>query len=134
MKTHEGDRYFKCNQCDFATVSLRQFDIHHHMMHTGEQPYKCDGCKLAYKSKRQLMRHRRQYHFEELTSEELTELQDAGDDESEDDECAACLKIYERYQHHGDCLDTTSEGQVKEEEDNEGKLAVEEISCIFNDI
>ena len=46
LKTHNGERTNKCNQCDFASSyasALRR----HLKNHSGEKPYKCNQCDYA---------------------------------------------------------------------------------------
>lgn len=107
MKTHEGEKCFKCNLCDYAALTPRHLQVHQ-MTHSGEKPFKCDECPLAFRQRQLLIRHRTHYHFSQL---KMGEEQEEGDEEEQ--ECAACLKIYEKYKN------VSAENQPTEDE-NEG--------------
>lgn len=46
MKTHEGERCFKCEQCDYAAMSLRHLEAHN-LTHTGMLSMKIFTCTLS---------------------------------------------------------------------------------------
>ena len=46
LKSHSGEKSFKCNQCDSAYVRASALRVHR-KIHIGEKSYKCDQCDFA---------------------------------------------------------------------------------------
>ena len=62
-KTHPGEKSFKFNQCDFA--SLHSDDLRRHLKtHTGEKLYKCNQCNYASVILGNLRRHLKTHSVE----------------------------------------------------------------------
>ena len=47
LKTHEGEKCFKCELCPYAALSQRHLESHI-LTHTGEKPFQCDECELNF--------------------------------------------------------------------------------------
>ena len=56
LKTHAGEKYCQCKQCeqDFSVNS--KLDIHMRI-HTGEKPYQCRHCGKAFLVNKRVNRH-----------------------------------------------------------------------------
>ena len=102
MKSHEGEKCFKCDLCDYAGVSYRHLEAHL-LTHSGDKPYECDQCDMAFRHRQLLRRHKNTYH-----NPTFIEVK-------EDQECSACLKLFEKQK------DVVGDSQQSEEEDSEGK-------------
>ena len=61
MKTHTGERPYKCNMCT-RSFSLSGNLKRHLRTHTGEKPYKCDVCSRAFSQYDGLRQHKL-FHF-----------------------------------------------------------------------
>lgn len=107
-KTHEGEKCYKCDECDYAACSQRHLESHI-LTHSGEKPFECDECDHAFRQKQLLRRHKNHHH----TSDYQPPMPR---DKSHD--CSACDKSYAHKgnlmrhmaQHGGDLSedDTTS--------------------------
>ncbi|KAI1700458.1 zinc-finger double domain-containing protein [Ditylenchus destructor] len=56
MRTHAGDKRFKCETCEYATNWRSTLSIHERI-HSGEKPYKCRICNYASAYRPHLSRH-----------------------------------------------------------------------------
>ena len=107
-KTHEGEKCYKCDECDYAACSQRHLESHI-LTHSGEKPFECDECDHAFRQKQLLRRHKNHHHTSDYQPP-------APRDKSHD--CSACDKSYAHKgnlmrhmaQHGGDLSedDTTS--------------------------
>ena len=61
IKTHEGEKCFKCELCPYAALSQRHLESHL-LTHTGEKPFECDECELSFRQRQLLKRHKNLYH------------------------------------------------------------------------
>lgn len=61
IKTHEGEKCFRCNVCPYASISLRHLESHM-LIHTDQKPFTCEICTLAFRQKQLLKRHINLYH------------------------------------------------------------------------
>ena len=46
LKTHSGEKSYKCNQCDFASIEAHNLR-NHLKAHSGEKSNKCNQCEFA---------------------------------------------------------------------------------------
>lgn len=60
-KTHEGEKSYKCDECDYAACSQRHLESHI-LTHSGEKPFECDECDHAFRQKQLLKRHKNHHH------------------------------------------------------------------------
>lgn len=60
IKSHEGEKCYKCPVCDYAAISSRSLDAH--MLTHSVKPYECKDCDLAFRQKMLLKKHAYSYH------------------------------------------------------------------------
>ncbi|KAG7465882.1 hypothetical protein MATL_G00158430 [Megalops atlanticus] len=60
MKTHNGEKPYRCQHCAYASAQLVNLQ-RHVRTHTGEKPYKCQHCAFACNSLGNLKRHQRMH-------------------------------------------------------------------------
>ena len=71
LKTHSGEKSFKCNQCDFASVQAG--DLRRHLKtHSGEKSNKCNQCDYASSHAGHLSQHLK--HTVHCSGEKLNKL------------------------------------------------------------
>ncbi|KAM4041606.1 zinc finger protein 513 [Anomaloglossus baeobatrachus] len=58
MKTHNGEKPFRCPHCLYASAQLVNLK-RHLRTHTGEKPFRCDHCSFSCSSPGNLKRHQR---------------------------------------------------------------------------
>ncbi|OCT81615.1 zinc finger protein 513 [Xenopus laevis] len=58
MKTHNGEKPFRCPDCLYASAQLVNLK-RHLRTHTGEKPFRCDHCGFSCSSPGNLKRHQR---------------------------------------------------------------------------
>ena len=61
IKSHEGEKGYKCAVCDFAANSQRSLDSHM-FLHSGIKGFECKECDLTFRQKQLLKRHTYLYH------------------------------------------------------------------------
>ncbi|XP_061400088.1 transcriptional repressor CTCFL [Musca vetustissima] len=61
VKTHEGEKCFRCTYCPFASISQRHLDTHM-LIHTDSKPFVCELCQQCFRQKQLLSRHMKVYH------------------------------------------------------------------------
>lgn len=67
LKTHDGEKCFKCDLCPYASISARHLESHL-LIHTDQKPYQCDQCDQAFRQKQLLKRHYNLYHNQEYVA------------------------------------------------------------------
>ena len=63
MKTHNGEKVYSCNQCDFV-LSHESTLKRHKKIHSGERDHKCSHCGLAFSRAETLGTHMRKHRAE----------------------------------------------------------------------
>lgn len=61
QKSHEGEKCFKCDLCNYSSVSQRHLESHM-LIHTDQKPFNCDECDQSFRQKQLLKRHKNLYH------------------------------------------------------------------------
>ncbi|CAL8407013.1 unnamed protein product [Arctogadus glacialis] len=56
MRTHSGEKSYRCDQC-MRHFSVKTLLKRHMMTHSGEKPYKCDQCTMRFSRNSQLKIH-----------------------------------------------------------------------------
>jgi uncharacterized Zn-finger protein len=59
MRTHTGEKPYKCPECDKAYSESRTLKVHIATTHTGERPHKCLHCDATFADPKILKRHMR---------------------------------------------------------------------------
>uniref|UniRef100_H3BHN7 Zinc finger protein 408 n=1 Tax=Latimeria chalumnae TaxID=7897 RepID=H3BHN7_LATCH len=65
---HQGERPFKCKQCDKAYGTKRDLR-EHEVLHTGERPFECDECGKTFARRPSLRIHKKIHRMKELNLE-----------------------------------------------------------------
>ena len=64
LRTHTGDKPFKCTLCDYAAAKNGNL-MDHMRRHNGKKPHKCSKCDYSAVTSSELKRHFRSRHAEE---------------------------------------------------------------------
>ena len=86
MRTHTGEKSFKCGECSFA--SKYPHVLRSHMLtHTGDEPFKCSECSFATSRPSDLTKHKRRAHVDSAAQPASAPVsavvQDAHDDDDD---------------------------------------------------
>ena len=91
LKSHEGEKCFKCDLCNYASVSARHLESHM-LIHTDQKPFQCDECDQSFRQKQLLKRHKNLYHNPEYVAPQPKE---------KTHECSSCSKSF---RHKGNLM------------------------------
>ena len=61
IRSHTGERPYKCDQCEYAAVTSGNLK-EHYRTHTGEKPFKCPHCDYACRARGNLNNHIKNRH------------------------------------------------------------------------
>ncbi|KAH8370657.1 hypothetical protein KR093_004539 [Drosophila rubida] len=86
LKTHDGEKCYRCTLCSYASVSQRHLDSHMHI-HTDSKPFKCDLCPQAFRQRQLLRRHRNLLHDDDYKQPEPREKLHS---------CPTCSRVFYR--------------------------------------
>ncbi|XP_020817125.1 transcriptional repressor CTCF [Drosophila serrata] len=56
VKSHEGEKCYRCSLCSYASVTQRHLDSHM-LVHLDEKPFQCEHCPMAFRQRQLLRRH-----------------------------------------------------------------------------
>ncbi|KAH8333347.1 hypothetical protein KR067_006452 [Drosophila pandora] len=56
VKSHEGEKCYRCDFCPYASVTKRHLDSHL-LIHMDEKPFQCDQCPQSFRQRQLLRRH-----------------------------------------------------------------------------
>ncbi|XP_017036103.1 transcriptional repressor CTCF [Drosophila kikkawai] len=56
VKSHEGEKCYRCSLCSYASVTQRHLDSHM-LIHLDEKPFQCEHCPMAFRQRQLLRRH-----------------------------------------------------------------------------
>ncbi|KAL0169573.1 hypothetical protein M9458_034169, partial [Cirrhinus mrigala] len=132
MKTHSGEKPYKCPQCNYASAHFDNLK-RHHRVHTGEKPYKCRVCDYACGNLANLKRHERihsgakPFHCNQSMNLKRHMLRHTGEKPFKCQECGYTTGHWDNYKRHQKKHGHSAEGWLKmqlpekEEEDEEGE-------------
>ena len=61
IRSHTGERPYKCDQCEYAAITSGNLK-EHYRTHTGEKPFKCPHCDYACRARGNLNNHIKNRH------------------------------------------------------------------------
>lgn len=84
IKSHEGEKCYRCSLCSYASVSQRHLDSHM-LIHTDSKPFKCDQCPQTFRQRQLLRRHKNLVHNEDYKPPEPRQKLHS---------CPTCLRVF----------------------------------------
>ncbi|XP_065361476.1 transcriptional repressor CTCF [Calliphora vicina] len=84
LKTHEGEKCYRCEYCPYASISQRHLESHM-FIHLDAKPYVCEICLNRFRQKALLNRHIKIYH---------TENYERPQQRKKDHKCPHCNKMF----------------------------------------
>ncbi|XP_046808560.1 transcriptional repressor CTCFL [Lucilia cuprina] len=84
LKTHEGEKCFRCDYCPYASISERHLESHLHI-HLDKKPFICEICNTSFRQKPLLVRHMKIYHSDNYEPPQTRK---------KDHKCPHCNKMF----------------------------------------
>lgn len=84
IKSHDGEKCYRCSLCSYASVSQRHLDSHM-LIHTDSKPFNCDQCPQTFRQRQLLRRHKNLVHNEDYKPPEPRQKMHS---------CPTCLRVF----------------------------------------
>ncbi|XP_037824253.1 transcriptional repressor CTCF [Lucilia sericata] len=115
LKTHEGEKCFRCDYCPYASISERHLESHLHI-HLDKKPFICEICNTSFRQKPLLVRHMKIYHSDNYEPPQSRK---------KDHKCPHCNKMFAfngNLMRHMEIHDPTSDLMKKKEALKVGRM------------